>query len=845
MTDSTVQRARDLARQATQSLKKESDSKFVEAAKLLREATSLASDDPEVKAAWVAYKEEESRSPLPGLCEQWVKTRDESDGDVVLKYVKNQPLSSAHAKEAFEILAAFKGEDDILDEVTGLLLKNPGAQELLANYVMERPTQTYYELFERGDDSIAALLKVLLNRDAWPSKEAFEQGHRDCFMLSLAMMMETGLDFPERAMKGVANLLAAHAEHLKGIVDADSFDVILKSLDIRVSTDLRSHATLATVKLMELAPDTAQQLITNFVTSRVQKSTADRLVQAFSAAAAIFPITVSAAATLFLSEGFVSTLVPLVQSKKSNKLEQAALELLNAACVDKACREAIQRHCTDWLEELVSTCTDKHRANLAAVILVKLGQEQQDVATAASTSATPQINTPNKISQEDLVDRFKNMVLAPEIQNKRDSMEGLAFASLRPQVRESLANDPDFLRALMTIMKTASNSTTTTQVLFGGLTILVNLTTYPPLQSEEEKRMAQLKAYANTQKPSDPDPLLAEPKVTARCKHVLDAGTVPLLVSVGKKTASPGILTSIVRVLSSLSTGKPHRGLLAQQGAPKLLLQIWDHISELPDPKTFPQDALTRHTAAQALSRILISINPAHVFGSTLAVTSAIRPLVSLLSRPTDDAEGIQQNLWQLHAFEALLALTNLASLPPPDPQNAIVREAFDIVNDDLLLSQNEMLRRAAAELVCNLMPVPLCLARFLDPADGQAKRRLQVLLAVSDSEDLGTRSAAGGALATLVGLDEGVDAVLKQARGVELLLGLCGDDDADVAFRGVVCVRSMLGVEDKALGRRAREELLRKGGRETLQGVVRSCRRQDVLGVSVEALKILVQGLE
>jgi hypothetical protein len=532
-----------------------------------------------------------------------------------------------------------------------------------------------------------------------------------------------------------------------------------------------------------------------------------------------------------------------VQSKKSQKLEQAALELLNAACVDKACREAITRHCIDWLEELVSTSTDKHRANLAGVILVKLGQEEQDAATSASGSATPKINTPHKISQDDLVDRFKSMVVSPETQNKRDSIEGLAFASLRPQIRETLANDSDVLRALISVMRNASSSNA--QVLFGGLTVIVNLTTYPPLQSEEEKRMAQLKAYANTQKPTGQDPLLDESKIAARCKRVLDAGIVSLLVSVGKKSASPGILTSIVRIISSISRGKPHRGVLAQQGAPKLLLQIWDHISELPTPETFPLAPLTRHTAAQALSRILISINPAHVFGSNLAVTSAIRPLVTLLSRPTDDIEGVQTSLWQLNAFEALLALTNLASLPPPDPQNAIIREAFDILNDDLLLSQNEMLRRAAAELICNLMPAPLCLAKFLDPADNQSARRLQVLLAVSDAEDLATRSAAGGALATLLGLDEGVEAVLKQGRGVERLLGLCADDDENVAFRGSVCVRSMLAVENPGLGKRAREELLRKGAKETLQGVVRNSRRQDVLSVSIEALKILVQGPE
>ncbi|KAF2276169.1 ARM repeat-containing protein [Westerdykella ornata] len=718
------ERAIELAQQAAQSVKSRH---LTDAARFLREATTLAPELPQVKAGWAALKEEEQRSPLIGICRDWARTRDEADGEKALRLVKGQALSRKNAEEAFEILLAFKGDDDILDEVTGELLANPGAQFGLAKAIVEHPTATYYTLFERGDDSVAGLLKTLLNRDVWPSEEAFVKGHRDCFMLSLAMMMEEALDHPERAMKGVANLLAAHAEHLKGIIDADSFNVILESLDIRVSTDLRSHATLATVKLMELAPETAQDLITKFVTSRVEDATADRLIIAFSAAAAIFPIAVTAAAALFLTDGFISTLVPLVQSKKSHKLEQAALELLNAACVDKACREAITRHCQEWLEGLVASSTDKHRANLAAVILVKLLQDQEDAPSGAS--ARPSIMVPGKPHHDDLIDRFRNMIISPETQSKRDSIEGLAFASLRPQVRETLANDAPFLRALIAAMKNPSNP----QVLFGGLSIFVNLTAYQPLQSEEEKRMAQLKAYANTQKPAPENPLLDEPHATARCKRVLDAGIMPLLVSVSKN-ASPGVLTSTVRIISSLSHAKPHRGPLAQQGAIKLLLTIQSHMTT--NSSSIPSTSLTPTltTAAHALARILITTNPTHIFTAALPSTTAIRPLVSLLI----PGENPPAN-WQLHAFESLLALTNLASLDNAT-QNTIIRTAFDTVNDDLLLSENTLVRRAATQLICNLMAAPEGIAKFADPADSQAPRRLFVLLAMADSMDGETR---------------------------------------------------------------------------------------------------------
>ncbi|KAF2120506.1 CRO1 protein [Lophiotrema nucula] len=822
-TTTEEEHAADLANKATESVK---IGKLSDAARFLREANHLAPEHPSVKAGWVALKEEEEKGPLIEACREWIKSRDDHEGEKVLKIIRAEGLRDVTAEEAMEVLYEIKGEDDLLDQVTGELVGSRGAQVWLAKATEEQPTQTYYELFERGDDSIDGLLKVCLNRSVWPSDEAFVQGHRDVFMLSLAMMMEEALEHPERAMKGIATLLAAHADHLKGIIDMDSFDVILASLDLRLPNSLRSQATLATIKLLELAPDSAQKLIGKFVTNRVQRSTADSLIVAFSAAAAIFPITASAAATLFLTDGFVSTLVPMVQSKKSARLEQAALDLISAACVDKTCREAINRHCRDWLEDIVGALADKKRANLAALILVKLGDEPE------ASSGGPQIVLPGKVDQDVLISRFKSMVLSSEHGNKQDSVEGLAYASLQPKIRENLANTPDFLRRLIMAMKERDAPA---PVLFGGLTIFVNITTYLPLQSEEEKRMAQLKAFAATRKPARPDPLEDEAHVTSRCKKVLDAGIVPFLVSTAKK-ASTSVLTQTLQILLSLSKEQNHRGAMAQQGAVKLLLQIWEHISTANDLKTTPNSqfpAEIQAMAAQALARILISINPAHVFSTAAAIpsTSAIRPLLSLLT-PSETST------WQLHAFESLLALTNLASLDEVT-QNSIIRTSFDTIADDLLLSSNTLIRRASTELICNLMASPLCIEKFADGSK-RAGQRMHILLAMTDVDDAATRSAAGGALAMLLGYDITVEQLLKQERGIEFLLDLCRDEAEGIKHRGVVCVRSVVGA-DGEIGKKGVEGVKKKGGVECLKGVLKESRSQEVLGVAVETLKILL----
>lgn len=809
------ERILQLAEKADESIKA---GELAVAARYLREAGSISPEHPRIKEAWVALKEEEGKSEFLGICREWVRTKDGHDGERALKAMRTHGLKDEEAAQAMDILFDFKGEDDILDQVSGELLQYTGAQKWLANAVREQPTRIYYEMFERGDDSIDGLLKVLLNRAVWPDDETFKTGHRDIFMLSLAMMMEEALEHPERAMKGIAQLLAHYAEHLKGIIDADSFDVILASLDIRLPTKLRSQATLASIKLFELAPDTAGELISRFVTAKVKKGEANDLVVAFSAAAAIFPVAVTAAAALFLTDGFVSTLVSRVQSKKSHNLEQATLELISAACVDKNCREAINKHCREWLEDLVAESPNKKRANLAALILVKLGEEKP-------SDETPRIVRAEKVDQGDLIASFKSMVIGGDTSSKQDSVEGLAYASLQPKVREDLSKSPKFLKRLMEAM---SDPSSPKNIIFGGLTIFVNITEYQPLRSEEEKRMAQLKAYANVQKPTPPDALLNDEDVAIRCKRVLEAGIVPLLVQVCKN-GSPSVLTQSSLILLSLSKDTKNRGTMAQQGAVKLLIQIWDHISTTNDSSTtgttpFPPAALP--TTAQALSRLLISINPAHAFNAALPSTSAIRPLISQLSKT-------ESTTWQLHAFEALLALTNLASLDR-NTQDHIIRQSFDTVVDDLLLSSNTMVRRASTELVCNLMASPVCIGNFADGSP-RAKHRLHLLLAMTDVEDSATRSAAGGALAMLLSVDLAVVEFLKQDKNIEWLLGLCQDEDESIRYRGVVCLRSVVDVEE------GKERCKGKGVVETLKVVLKESRSQEVLSVGVETLKILL----
>lgn len=301
---------------------------------------------------------------------------------------------------------------------------------------------------------------------------------------------------------------------------------------------LRSHATIATAKLIEQSPESAHSLISQYVVYRVKKPTTDGLIQSFSAAAATFPMATEPASKLFLSDGFAVNLANMVIKRKSSRLEQAALELLSAACVVRTCREAIKKFCFEWIEEISETSPDAIRAGQASLILVKIND-------VAAEGENPAPSDENQKTQDELVSRFKRMIISPDEpgENKQDSVEALAYSSIRSKVKEVLANDGEFLKRLVSIM---SEQKTRGTSLFGGLTIFANLTMYLPVLSEEQKKVSELKAYANAGRPAPPDELDDDAHVTARCTKVLDAGVVPLFASFNTGSNQVGLLTALL-----------------------------------------------------------------------------------------------------------------------------------------------------------------------------------------------------------------------------------------------------------------------------------------------------------
>lgn len=788
----------------------------------MREAASLAPQNAKVKDAFLEIQSYESIHTLQKLCARFVLEDDAQAGKDALAYLaSSRNVSPDVAVECLTLVSKGKNtcERATQDGIIARLLRDsPAAKAALATRLQQSPTLVFTEIYDIGDDASSGIAIVVLDPSVWSKESTREACERDVFQLFLAKLMEAGNDLDGRALRGISKLLAMDAEKLHVLLDEDTFSAILGCLDFRLSTEVRSQATLITAKYLEAAEEKGQLILSKFISTRVARHNGEDLVLAFSAAAAIFPLVPSTASALFLTEGFVSSLVPLLEKRsKSGKVEQAALEMLSAACIDTACREAIRTHCSGWLQRIRDT-GEGQRPGLAAVILAKVrgltGEQTQD----------------RKEDVDALVPMFKRMMADSEEHKEQSAVEGLAYASVQPNVKEGLSSDQNFLITFLGVLRGGQASST---IMFGGLTIIDNLTKYLPILSEEQRRISQLKAYANASKASaKADPLDEDTAVTKRCSAVVKAGAVSTLVGISKSLSSTST-TIVLNILLSLSRIPSHRGIISQQGGIKLLLQLYMSATGQTE-----SEIRSRRTAAHALARILISVDPVLVFTSrSPSLISAIRPLLSLLTEDPDYVTEGPRDL--LPTFEALLALTNLASTPSPEAAETIIRLAFPTI-EDLQLGSNTLIRRASTELVCNLMTCPSGIEIFADESKAAA-RRLHILVALADVEDEATRRAAGGALATITEFESTVKGVLAIERGVEILVGLCEDKDEGILHRGVVCIRNLVSTDDPT-GRKARESVMNLGGVEILKAIVNGTGNRGILELGVEALKALMQ---
>lgn len=422
--------------------------------------------------------------------------------------------------------------------------------------------------------------------------------------------------------------------------------------------------------------------------------------------------------------------------------------------------------------------------------------------------------------------------LSPDsVEEITSALEGLAYTSSQPALREALGKDDQFLGSLFGIAKSLSlpHRTSSTKLsasygtdfssspsgpqsnqaaAYGIATIMFNLFARRTVLTEEQRQVEALKKMANAgatggknktmgqaakESNNAEDESMSEEAVHARGQRGIRNGAVEAISALAK-VDSLRVKQVLGSVLLALVHEREDRLEIVKQGGYKTLKGI---IASLLDSTSAASGTpLDKEClpALQALAKLVITTPPPQLFGtdSPTGAMDTVRPIALLLLHP--DSSMLQR-------FEAMMALTNLASVDPSVAQRIYTFQASksaaksaaggrgeaNQVNDQIvqavenqMLEDHKLVRRAAVELVCNLLISDESFARYSgDYIPGsnpsvttpeQARKastpRLHILLALTDVRDLPTRLAASGALAMLTQSDTACN----------ILLGLGGD---------------------------------------------------------------------
>jgi hypothetical protein len=300
--------------------------------------------------------------------------------------------------------------------------------------------------------------------------------------------------------------------------------------------------------------------------------------------------------------------------------------------------------------------------------------------------------------------------------------------------------------------------------LFGACAIIVNMTSYKRPLTKEEEQIQKLKAFSNGNKERPaPDPLESDQYVAQRNRIMMSKGVVPILDLIAK-SASENTRVMLAQAFLNLTTEKENRGKMAQEGFSTLLNLC----------RKGPASRMT--CAVQALSKIVITTNPVLIFKGNTAI-ECIVPLLNQLK--TED--GLMQ-------FEALLALTNIASLEADDPRMKIVSSGGLESLESFLLHDHKLLRRAALELLCNLMFEESVFERYCEKKD-----RLFLIVALTNVDDFETQRAASGILAILSSAAQGSKALFANEKTMDRIHDCVMHSNMEIVHRGLECVRNCL----------------------------------------------------
>lgn len=517
--------------------------------------------------------------------------------------------------------------------------------------------------------------------------------------------------------------------------------------------------------------------------------------QALGFLAALFQTVPSAALAILHRPGFQETLFDLVDlfpPTQSTSLPVAItlVDLVSQICNSAEGRTALLSSGFDWKTTLAShsssTALDANVRATSSVALAKLSRGQVDPTSSADGAGDPAAGEEETLlgkSDERLAVVLKTLIESSNVKSSdpppkavMDAIEGLALTSYRSKIKEVLSASKPFLVKLFALVPPpprarafndpvkveqtdVPKTATLSSLQYGIATIISNVIAYKPVLNAEQAQIDRLRRMTLAKQSNSPpadDPFEDDRLVARRVKRLLEADVATVLFSLGRSDSR--VVKEVVgKAYLSLVTDQAHRSTIIQSGGAKALLLLCSSL--LATSSTTPPPPIEGALPTiQAFAKLLITSSPFTIFGPAAAstATDAIRPLCVLLTH--ESASLLQQ-------FESLMALTNLASVAPSLADRIATFQSGAIVSqmEGLMLDENVMVRRAATELLCNLLASERVFLAWsgepsspsdppfnISPKNPTAKK-LHVLLALTTVSDVPTQLAASGAIATVV----------------------------------------------------------------------------------------------
>lgn len=347
----------------------------------------------------------------------------------------------------------------------------------------------------------------------------------------------------------------------------------------------------------------------------------------------------------------------------------------------------------------------------------------------------------------------------------RFACEALSYLTLDADVKELIVEDEALLKALVSLGKVAG-----ALCVFTLANIYVNLTnSYEKPKVDEE--MVRLAQFAKHHVP-ETHPLDTDVHIDKRVKALVKGGAVTACVSVAK-TESKNALELLARCMLAFTTDQSLCGQVVSEGGAKLLLNLYKEA-----------EGEGKIKAAHALAKLGVASDPNITFAGQ-RMYEVVKPMVELLH---PEVEGLAN-------YDALLTLTNLASVSDSVRKRIMKEKAMPKVEEFWFMTDHEHLRSAAAELLLNM----LFLEEFFDymAKDSQDRLKLWALYCDEGEERLQLASSAGFALLTE---DEGAAKrfIDEISSWPELFVEIAQNEHPEVQRRGIMAIANIVEKSEK-----------------------------------------------